>query len=280
MTDLNSRDVQAQVRAHYRTLAVMKMLEGRWYRVQYPIYDGPERVVVEDKVTGGRAVLSSSDGELTLRHSSCAARLSWLEDTPENQVILVQEMARLMGDLRVVDPYWQQISRLARRIATFLFNRNPDDHSIHQGRIMGIIDGNKEVRDAYREACRIKPAPASYEYVLGLVRESYATMRDSRRWFFALDNQYGTPTSLGFSNTWIVRAFPSRRRRDNWVKLNGDRMCVMAIRKDMVARYVSETPRPFSGSRYVIDRDLEGGYIVTVWSEPPGTPETYIRSLY
>ena len=35
--------------------------------------------------------------------------------------------------------------------------------------------------------------------------------------FYAAENRYGSETSYGFSNTWDVYVFKSKKGRDNWV---------------------------------------------------------------
>ncbi len=54
--------------------------------------------------------------------------------------------------------------------------------------------------------------------------------------YYAADNRYGNETSVGFANTWYVIAFPSKDKRDAFVKKSW-RVSTRAIRASEVRRY-------------------------------------------
>jgi hypothetical protein len=68
--------------------------------------------------------------------------------------------------------------------------------------------------------------------------------------FFAAQNLYGSPTSVGFANTWVVRVFDSREARDSFVESARD-LSTRAITKKEIGRYY-DRPKPFSGQAYCI----------------------------
>lgn len=53
--------------------------------------------------------------------------------------------------------------------------------------------------------------------------------------YYAADNLYGSPTDIGFSNTWRVWVFLTRESRNKWVKEkeSGNKSVRSIIRKDI-----------------------------------------------
>ncbi len=85
--------------------------------------------------------------------------------------------------------------------------------------------------------------------------------------FYAADNQYSTPTSVGFSNTWSVLAFESKTARDAWVKMD-DGLAARAIKRTEIAKYLDREPKPFTGECYALTRPY--------WTEDDCTPSGLI----
>lgn len=69
--------------------------------------------------------------------------------------------------------------------------------------------------------------------------------------FYAANNDYGTETSIGFSNTWAVLAFGTRQARDHYVAQSNS-LAARAIKRKEVTRYINRTPAPFSGEHYAL----------------------------
>lgn len=68
--------------------------------------------------------------------------------------------------------------------------------------------------------------------------------------YFAVDNAYSTETSMGFSNTWMVLVFLSRKDRDDFVSNSKD-LGTKAIKRSEIGEYL-EKPKPFSGKAWVL----------------------------
>jgi hypothetical protein len=64
--------------------------------------------------------------------------------------------------------------------------------------------------------------------------------------FYAACNYYASESSLGFSNTWYVRVFDSRKARDEYVE-NARDLATRAITRKEVPGFTVEHPKPFSG---------------------------------
>lgn len=70
--------------------------------------------------------------------------------------------------------------------------------------------------------------------------------------FYAAINSYATPTSTGFANTWGVLVFATKSARDTFVD-SCDDMATRAIVRKEIKEYVTRTPKPFTGERYVVE---------------------------
>ena len=70
--------------------------------------------------------------------------------------------------------------------------------------------------------------------------------------YYAAQNAYGSETSIGFSNTWYVLAFRSKKCRDAYV-LKSDRLDVRPCKRDEITGYVGR-PKPFTGQFVGIER--------------------------
>lgn len=91
--------------------------------------------------------------------------------------------------------------------------------------------------------------------------------------FYAAMNDYGSDTSIGFSNTWTVYVFTNRAARDKFLAENDSNMSARAITKREITNYVNGEPKPFSGQYYCIDtwrEDEERGIVGTVAIFPFG----------
>jgi hypothetical protein len=69
--------------------------------------------------------------------------------------------------------------------------------------------------------------------------------------FYAADNVYSTPTSVGFANTWQVLAFQDRATRDAWVR-NDEGLAARAIKRNEIRKYLHEVPKPLTGQMYAL----------------------------
>lgn len=69
--------------------------------------------------------------------------------------------------------------------------------------------------------------------------------------FYAANNQYGSDTDIGFSNTWYALAFSSKNARDTYVASNRSLAARKITRKEL-SRYIQGVPKPFSGERYAL----------------------------
>ena len=71
--------------------------------------------------------------------------------------------------------------------------------------------------------------------------------------YYAVDNTYGNESSFGFSNTWNVYAFETKKQRDKYVQLfSPNNISVQAIKRIEIKDYL-KTPKPFSGEAYRLD---------------------------
>jgi hypothetical protein len=74
--------------------------------------------------------------------------------------------------------------------------------------------------------------------------------------YYAAYNHYGSPTSNGFANTEIVRAFDTKEERDAFVEEKSiNNKTARAIRRDEVTSTLWDYPKPFSGRCYAVIRD-------------------------
>lgn len=82
--------------------------------------------------------------------------------------------------------------------------------------------------------------------------------------FYAADNRYSSPTDIGFSNTWYVLVFDSRKARDQYVE-NAEGLAARAITKRDVTNYAANwdmkdnrenRPRPFTGEHWAVIDDF------------------------
>jgi len=81
--------------------------------------------------------------------------------------------------------------------------------------------------------------------------------------YYAAVNQYGSPTSLGFANTWDVLVFNGRLARDAYVDAADD-LATRAIARVEVIAYVMNTdsngnstqPKPFTNEYWGIVEDI------------------------
>ena len=95
------------------------------------------------------------------------------------------------------------------------------------------------------------------------------------RKYYAIENQKGSSTSHGFSNTWSVLVFNSKASRDKFVS-ESINITVKAIEKKDVTRYAANwsltynkanKPEPFTSEYWGIvdysERDIPGfvGYV-------------------
>lgn len=69
--------------------------------------------------------------------------------------------------------------------------------------------------------------------------------------FYAAHNHYSTPTSIGFSNTWLVLAFDTKANRNAWVDGNDGKAARAITRKD-IPKFVSREPKLFTSERYAL----------------------------
>lgn len=79
--------------------------------------------------------------------------------------------------------------------------------------------------------------------------------------YYAANNHYGSPTDVGFANTWYVLAFETKAERDAYVE-NSTSRAARAIYRHEVTSYATNwhmtrneyiKPRPFSGEYWGID---------------------------
>jgi SRSO17 transposase len=91
--------------------------------------------------------------------------------------------------------------------------------------------------------------------------------------YYAADNSYSDSTSIGFSNTWSVLVFNSRKARDAYVS-DSPRLATRSIRKNEVTNYAANwlpndnrlnEPKPFTGEFWGI---VDNGYLYD--DEPDG----------
>lgn len=57
--------------------------------------------------------------------------------------------------------------------------------------------------------------------------------------FYAADNRYGSETSTGFQNTWVVLAFNTKQERDKFVE-KSSRQSTRAIKAKEIKKWVDD----------------------------------------
>jgi hypothetical protein len=93
--------------------------------------------------------------------------------------------------------------------------------------------------------------------------------------YYAANNAYASPISVGGANTWYALAFISKKARDEYVD-NANSLAARAIKRSEVTRYAGgfcRDPKPFSGEFWCIcEHSLQG--------EPEGCIGEVVNSRY
>ena len=92
--------------------------------------------------------------------------------------------------------------------------------------------------------------------------------------WFAVVNWYANKNSVGFYNTWDVRAFTTKKERDEFVE-NATDLATRVILRREIGRYL-DRPKPFSGEAYCLEPiwdDGKNAYSETAFAVIVDTPE-------